>query len=379
MRPQQLLNTVILMLIFSMSIHAQHELYRGENKQRMQEFADDFSREQNKQYLQSQALAKQNGIKLQDQIGDKKITLQQINSLGEALYLGIESNRRSAQITQTDQLYSTGGLGLSLTGKSDTLAGKLALWDGGGAMSTHQEFGGRIKSQESVLTSDLHATHVAGTMIASGVIASARGMAFGADLKVWDYNNDNSEISAASPNLLISNHSYGYQAGWVYDSTKNKWQWWGNDAISTLEDYKFGYYDSNAQALDKIAFNAPYYLITKSAGNSRSENGPDFTKGEYYYLKNTKDSSNIIRSKNDAYDIISTTGTAKNILTVGAIESIQQTPNLASDLRVSNFTSWGPTDDGRIKPDIMGVGTDILSTSNTSKSLKVCEARLSSV
>lgn len=366
MRPQQLLNTVILMLIFSMSIHAQHELYRGENKQRMQEFADDFSREQNKQYLQSQALAKQNGIKLQDQIGDKKITLQQINSLGEALYLGIESNRRSAQITRTDQLYSTGGLSLALTGKSDTLAGKLALWDGGGAMSTHQEFGSRIKSQESVLTSDLHATHVAGTMIASGVIASARGMAFGADLKVWDYNNDNSEISAASPNLLISNHSYGYQAGWVYDSTKNKWQWWGNDAISTLEDYKFGYYDSNAQALDKIAFNAPYYLITKSAGNSRSENGPDFTKGEYYYLKNTKDSSNIIRSKNDAYDIISTTGTAKNILTVGAIESIQQTPNLASDLRVSNFTSWGPTDDGRIKPDIMGVGTDILSTSNTS-------------
>lgn len=366
MRPLQLLNTIFLMLIFSMSIHAQHELYRGENKQRMQEFAEDFSREQNKQYLQSQALAKQKGIKLQDQIGDKKITLQQINSLGEALYLGVESNRRSAQITRTDQLYSTGGLGLSLTGKSDTLAGKMALWDGGGAMTTHQELSGRIKSQESALTSDLHATHVAGTMIASGVIASARGMAFGADLKVWDYNNDNSEISSASPNLLISNHSYGYQAGWVYDSTKNKWQWWGNDAISTLEDYKFGYYDSNAQALDKIAFNAPYYLITKSAGNSRSENGPDFTKGEYYYLKNTKDSSNVIRSKNDAYDIISTTGTAKNILTVGAIESIQQTPNLASDLRVSNFSSWGPTDDGRIKPDIMGVGTDILSSSNTS-------------
>ena len=366
MRPQNIRAILIVMLVFSLRIQAQHDLYTTENKRRIQAYAEDFSREQSNRYTQSLNLAKQKGIKVEDQVGDRKITLQQINSIGEALYLGVESNKRSAQITRTDQLYSTGGLGLALTGKSDTLAGKLALWDGGGAMTTHQEFGSRIKSQESAITSDLHATHVAGTMIASGVIASARGMAFGADLKVWDYNNDNSEISAASPNLLISNHSYGYQAGWVYDSTKNKWQWWGNDAVSPLEDYKFGYYDSNAQALDKIAFNAPYYLITKSAGNSRSENGPDFTKGEYYFLKNTRDSSNIIRAKNDGYDIISTTGTAKNILTVGAIESIQQTPNLASEIRVSNFSSWGPTDDGRIKPDIMGVGTDILSTSNTS-------------
>lgn len=359
---------LLLMLTSTAGIQAQHAIYGVENKKRIQEFADDFSREQSLIYSKSLALAKQKGIKLIDQIGDKIITLQQINSIGEALYIGVESNRRSAQITRTDQLYANGSLGVALNGKSDTLAGKLGIWDGGGVLSTHQEFVGRIKQQESSLTSDLHATHVAGTLIGSGVIASARGMAFGADLKVWDYNNDNSEISAASPNLLISNHSYGYQAGWVYDSTKNKWQWWGNDAISTLEDYKFGYYDSNAQSLDKIAFNAPYYLITKSAGNSRSENGPDFAKGEYYYLKNTKDSSNVIRSKNDAYDIISTTGTAKNILTVGAIESIQQTPNLPTDVRVSNFSSWGPTDDGRIKPDIMGVGTSILSASNASNS-----------
>lgn len=360
------LGILLFLLGSSLSTQAQHDLYRTEDKKRIQEIAEDFSREQTNRYLQSIESAKKQGIKIVDQIGDKKIALQQINELGEPLYLGIESNRRSAQITRTDQLYANGSLGISLSGKSDSLAGKLAIWDGGGVLSTHQELVGRVKQQEGSIATDLHATHVAGTMVASGVIASARGMAFGADLKVWDYNNDNSEISSASPNLLISNHSYGYQAGWVYDSTKSKWQWWGNDAITSLEDYKFGFYDSNAQSLDKIAFNAPYYLITKSAGNSRSENGPDFAKGEYYLLKNTKDSSNIIRSKNDGYDIISTTGTAKNILTVGAIESIQQAPSLPTELRVSNFTSWGPTDDGRIKPDIMGVGTDILSTSSTS-------------
>lgn len=352
-----------LLLVSSLSTQAQHELYNKPDKRRVEAWADEFSREQQNRYTQSIKRANQSGIKVVDQIGEKKISLQQINEIGEPLYLGIESNKRSAEITRTDQLYGTGSLGLTLNGKSDTLAGKLAIWDGGGALATHQEFNGRIKQQESSPTSDPHATHVAGTMIASGVIASARGMAFGADLKVWDYNNDNTEISAASPNLLVSNHSYGYQAGWVYDSTKSKWQWWGNDAISALEDYKFGFYDSNAQTLDKIAFNAPYYLITKSAGNSRSENGPDFAKGAYYFLKNTRDSSNIIRSKNDGYDIISTTGNAKNILTVGAVESIQQATSQSSDLRVSTFSSWGPTDDGRIKPDIMGVGTDILSTS----------------
>ncbi len=345
---------------------AQPELYRLEQKTHIQELADEFSRQQTKRYERSLVLAKEKGLKVFDRIGDKTIALQHVNELGEALYIGVESNLRSAQITRTDQLYATGGLGLFIHGGADAMADKLAIWDGGSVLATHQEFEGRIKNQESISSSDLHATHVAGTMIASGVVASARGMAFGASLKAWDYNNDNAEISTASPNLLISNHSYGYQAGWVYDSTKNKWQWWGNDAISNVEDYKFGYYDSNAQALDKIAFNAPYYLITKSAGNSRSENGPDFTKGEYYYLKNTKDSSNIIRSKNDSYDIISTTGTAKNILTVGAIESINRTPNYSAEIRVSDFSSWGPTDDGRIKPDIMGVGSDILSTTNAS-------------
>ncbi len=366
MRSNNLFSIICLLLLVANRTQGQHDIYNGETKRRIQEFANDFSREQSNRYQQSLRLAKQKGIKLNDQIGDKKISLQQINSIGEALYIGVESNRRSGQITRTDQLYSGGNLGISLNGKSDTLAGKLAIWDGGGVMVTHQEFSGRVNLQESSLTPDLHATHVAGTMVASGVIAAARGMSFGAGLKVWDYNNDNAEISLASPNLLISNHSYGYQAGWVFDTSKNKWQWWGNDAISSLEDYKFGFYDSNAQALDRIAFNAPYYLITKSAGNSRSENGPDFTKGEYYFLKNTRDSSNVIRAKNDSYDIISTTGTAKNILTVGAIESIPQIPNLPSEIRVSNFSSWGPTDDGRIKPDIMGVGTDILSTSNTS-------------
>ena len=333
--------------------------------------AEDFSRKLDSNYKKSIRIAGERGLKIKSDLGNGRfLSLQEINEIGEPLYIINHSNTQAAATTKTNQLYSGGSLGISLSGKSDTMSGRLAIWDGGNALATHQEFGGRIKLQENLSTTDIHGTHVAGTMIASGVNSNAKGMSFGADLKLWDYNNDNAEISDASipktgPPLLVSNHSYGYQAGWVYDSTKNKWQWWGEDQVSTYEDYKFGFYNSNAQTLDKIAFNAPYYLMVKSAGNSRDTNGPE--AGKYYFLKtSTKDSSNIARSKNDGYDIISTTGTAKNILTVGAAESMYTIPEKGSDVELASFSSWGPTDDGRIKPDIIGVGTDLLSTSNAS-------------
>jgi hypothetical protein len=333
--------------------------------------AEDFSRKLDSNYKKSIRIAGERGLKIKSDLGNGRfLSLQEINEIGEPLYIINHSNTQAAATTKTNQLYSGGSLGISLSGKSDTMSGRLAIWDGGNALATHQEFGGRIKLQENLSTTDIHGTHVAGTMIASGVNSNAKGMSFGADLKLWDYNNDNAEISDASipktgPPLLVSNHSYGYQAGWVYDSTKNKWQWWGEDQVSTYEDYKFGFYNGNAQTLDKIAFNAPNYLIVKSAGNSRDANGPE--AGKYYFLKtSTKDSSNIARSKNDGYDIISTTGTAKNILTVGAAESMYTIPEKGSDVTLASFSSWGPTDDGRIKPDIVGIGTDLLSTSNAS-------------
>jgi parallel beta-helix repeat protein len=43
-------------------------------------------------------------------------------------------------------------------------------------------------------------------------------------------------------------------------------------------------------------------------------------------------------------------GTAKNTISVGAVNS--------DDLSLTSFSSWGPTDDGRIKPDIMAPGCE---------------------
>lgn len=53
---------------------------------------------------------------------------------------------------------------------------------------------------------------------------------------------------------------------------------------------------------------------------------------------------------------------SKNVLTVGAIWDLQYGYNDPTDIIIARFSSWGPTDDGRIKPDIVANGTALRST-----------------
>ncbi len=325
-------------------------------------------------YLQHQKIAKKLGYKLTDSLGKGRyLRFHSINQQGEPLYLITHSTTQAGKMTKTNSLYKNGSLGLELTGNSDLLKGKLGMWDGGALLDSHVEFTGRTNKQSGqTSTLSSHATHVAGIMVAAGKNTSVIGMSSEADLKYWDFDKDASEIAEASKNdgLYVSNHSYGIQAGWVYDDTRSKWTWWGYDASSKTEDYKFGVYDDNAKQLDQITFNAPKYLVVKSAGNSRGDFGPDTstTNKNYfqkYYLRNTSTLDSIPRARNIGYDIISTNANAKNILTVGALESSLILPSRASAYSVASYSAWGPTDDGRIKPDIMGIGSNIYSTTNT--------------
>lgn len=61
---------------------------------------------------------------------------------------------------------------------------------------------------------------------------------------------------------------------------------------------------------------------------------------------------------------ISAPGTAKNVITVGASENYRPSKgSLADNIdQIAYFSSRGPTDDGRIKPDVVAPGTWILST-----------------
>ena len=305
------------------------------------------------------------------------IALQGVDDGGMPIYYTTDYNTRAAATIGTNKLWAGGSTGLNLNGSSSFMDGKLGVWDGGKVLPTHQELTNRIELVDNSPSLSDHSTHVAGTMIASGVNPLAKGMSNGAKvLNTWDYNNDQTEMSAEASNLLISNHSYGTIAGWRYNSSRKGsdkdpyWEWWGDASISTYEDYKFGYYNSAAQNWDQIAYNAPYYLIVKSSGNNRSYVGPNIGQPYWKYdaygdweLVSARTDGSI--SSNDTYDNISTYGTAKNILTIGAVNPIPNGYRKNEDVVLSDFSSCGPTDDGRIKPDVVANGVDLYSSIST--------------
>lgn len=294
-----------------------------------------------------------------------------VTQTGHIVY-NTTTNTGAGKTLSTNKVWPGGVVGTSLTGAN--MPNRLGVWDGGAVRVAHQEFGttsSRVTQTDGASSLIDHATHVAGTMIATGVDTDAKGMAYMATLKAYDWNNDNSEMSqAAALGMLISNHSYGNVCGWYYDSGSKTWSWYGDRSMSTTEDYKFGWYNDAAQDWDDIAISNPYYLICKAAGNDR---------GDYYtgsnpwsYSDGTPGGASLPLKDGgvNGYDCISTYGTAKNILTVGAVNKIGGNNGngwtKTSDVVMSSFSGWGPTDDGRIKPDVVSPGVDLYSTLSTS-------------
>jgi hypothetical protein len=243
------------------------------------------------------------------------------------------------------QLRTGGSLGINILGTGM----KIGTWDAGRVREDHLELVGRVTQVDGAIGFSDHATHTAGTMIASGVNPLAKGMAPAATLSAFDFTNDVGEMSVqAKPDqttLLLSNHSYGTVAGW--DCSTSPCVWRGDPNIDTHKDYKFGFYTSEANQWDNIAVGAPYYLIVKAAGNDRNEfngSGPQDPDGPF--------------------DCIPTVANAKNIITVGAV--LKTTYTTPSSVTLASFSSCGPTDDGRIKPDIVAPGVNVLSSIATS-------------
>lgn len=297
--------------------------------------------------------------------------LQGISKRGFPIYFTTDDNVVSAATTRTNTVQPGGSLGLNLSGSSAFLNNKIAVWDGGAVYRFHQEFAGKTITSGDTSSIIDHATHVAGTILAKGVYSPVKGMAFGANtLLSYDFNNDIAEMSKAAPNLLLSNHSYGELGGWVFDDSFNRWEWYGIPGDTV--DYTFGFYGDHTQAFDKVAYNAPYYLIVEASGNARGSTGPAVGQ-DYYGYKSASDQTFVDKgprpdsiSSNNGYDCISSTANAKNILTVGAVNPLPYGPANSQGITTAYFSSWGPTDDGRVKPDLVGNGLNVLSTGSSS-------------
>ena len=201
------------------------------------------------------------------------------------------------------------------------------VWEPGIPRVTHELLTGKVTVAAGqipfVAGSDAdHASHVTGTMIGRNVAThpSARGIAFDATSTNYDLVNDLTEMTTfAIAGNLISNHSYGDL----------------NTDATLANRWKYGAYDTEAKDWDVLLKIAIFYLPFVAAGNEQTTNG------------------NIAKL---GYDVMTGPAASKNTMTVGAVNG---------DETMSAYSNWGPTDDGRVKPEIVAKGTGIDSAQST--------------
>ncbi len=291
----------------------------------------------------------------------------QVYSLGNGHYLPrvlVTHNLNAAKTCGIDKTWKHPGIQIPLRGTGV----KVAVWDAGETDSTHPEFENRI-SQKDAGAEEIHwhATHVTGTIAAKGIDPEAIGMANKLNVSTFDWHNDILEMrEEANKGLLLSNHSYGLNAGWSLNQQTGIWYWYGYDPLSEDEDFFFGFYSQDSRDFDLVANDYPDYLIVCAAGNDRSQLGP--AEGQTYlafnYTTREWEPSNLPRNPDggaDGFDCMSHGAVAKNVLSVGASRDLLNY-TAADDVEMTRFSSWGPTDDGRIKPDISANGHDVYST-----------------
>lgn len=353
-----------ILLVFALSLAANAQMTEFQ-KSNLRGIADQYKKQDIARRLEVENYAFRYNLPLEvrDTAGQVIAVLDHIEH-GQPVYIGPD-NEVSQTCVSAGAVKTGGELGLNLTGAGQTLG----IWEAGGTVrATHQEFGGRVTNIDGTASSD-HATHVAGTMIATGVNPAAEGFSEAANLRCYDAAGDVGEMASEAANtpIRVSNHSYGAFAGWDFDNTPmiNMWRWHG--ATTAVTDWKFGAYDSDAQSFDNVAFNAPFYLIVKSAGNDRNDAGP--APGTTYLLGFSATTSTTARNPDggaNGFDCIPTDGNAKNILTVGAADSIVGGTGYTgpNSVTMSAFSGWGPTDDGRVKPDVVADGVGLFSSSN---------------
>ena len=226
-------------------------------------------------------------------------------------------NESSAVSSRIHEIRFDGNAGLSLDG-----AGlNIGLWDGGNPLASHQELEGKIILTD-LDTWSSHATHVAGILAATGIEPEARGMASAASIESFTSSGWQNEVPVwAADGGMITNHSY--------------------IIANPQEEYElYGIYNEFSQLWDQYSYNAPYLIMCTGASNNGNND---------YYPDGSR------------YDLLASNKAGKNAIVVGACEDVINYTGPES-VQQAAFTSWGPTDDWRIKPDLAAVGTNSFSS-----------------
>ncbi|MBV1907335.1 MAG: S8 family serine peptidase [Pseudomonadales bacterium] len=297
------------------------------------------------------------------------------------------SNNVAAGIMQTEEAL---GNTLGLDGSGEIVAVCDTGLDTGDKNTMHADFKGRVVAMKSYPIPDTymsylnnashddgsadldsgHGTHVAGSVLGSGKSSEnvgdnqglVRGLAYEAKLvfqaveQELKWKNFNNELEYGRFNLvgipddLKSLFQYAYTKGARIHSNS----WGGGNP---------GEYDSQCHQLDQFVWKHKDFCVVVAAGNDGTD----------------ADGDGVINAMS-----VTSPGTAKNCITVGACENFRPTfssekygtwwptdypvapyaeaPMTDNPNQVVAFSSRGPTQDNRIKPDIVAPGTFVLST-----------------
>jgi hypothetical protein len=244
-------------------------------------------------------------------------------------------------------------------GKGEIIAIADTGFDRGSTTDVHPAFKGRVKKLYALGRPgrkddpDGHGTHVAGSALGDGISKSdgpVRGTAPAAKLVLQSVLDKHGDLGGLPDDLgELFGPPYKIDKARIHSNS------WGTDDSS-------GVYDEQARELDDFVFTHRDMLICFSAGNE----GVD------------KDSNGQIDPNS-----VAPPATAKNCLTIGASENNRPDQDqtygegfpkdykanpIKSDTMADNpegmvaFSSRGPTNDERIKPDVVAPGSFILST-----------------
>ena len=197
------------------------------------------------------------------------------------------------------------------------------VYDAGTARATHQDFGGRLTVFDSSGT-NYHSTHVAGTVGGEGaVVYNYRGMAPGVDMVAAGFEYDGTDIFLyTNPGDIETDYAAGMGMGAVIATNSIG----SNTAPNGFPCSYEGDYGATAAVIDSIIRGnlGDDIVVFWAAGNERGGGC-----GDNYYTSGPPSNN-------------------KNAITVGALNS--------NDDSVTSFTSFGPADDGRLRPIISGPG-----------------------
>jgi chitodextrinase len=323
-------------ILLSQTLQQKAEIAEQYDQAKLESLAKSLKESQEAAKTQAIELANQNGWPVTYTFnGFGQAEIAKIGPNGAPIYYQTD-NVDAAISTRVNHVNSGGSLGLSLDGQGMTAH----VWDGGATRGTHQEFDGpggsnRVTQGDGATSLSDHATHVTGTIVASGFTASAKGMASHAQASTFDWNSDLAEMaSQASGGMLISNHSYGY--GW-----RNQF------GQVQLPAWYGGAYIAESRDLDQILYDAPYYMMFSSGGNDGDDN--------------TANTNPLDGNSN--YDKLNAYKCSKNNVVVAAANDANVNPDgTVNSFSIASFSSEGPTDDYRIKPDITGNGVGVYSS-----------------